>query len=274
MKIHKVLASAILVSAGLAASSQAQSQLSYSDGDLFIGFRKAGVANDYLIDIGPASQFENKTGSFTLNLGNLVSDLSSTGASGLFGSGWYAQGTLWGIFGGNSTANFGTFADPKNTLYASFATGSSLWTNNNSVNQGGTLAGIAGIGNSYGAQFSTSNNGLGLIESATDPNSYSAYQPGGVNETGNGNISFGVWSPTIENDVTGSIELAQLIANNNGNTAHTNYGAHGANDIGTFSINSSGVVTFTAVPEPVSSGLLLSGLACVLGFSRRRALKA
>ena len=57
----------------------------YNDGDIFLGFRATfgtGIAQDLLVNLGPASQFKTGSG-FTLDVGNISADLAA-----VFGSDW------------------------------------------------------------------------------------------------------------------------------------------------------------------------------------------
>ncbi len=90
----------------------AQGPVTYNPGDLFLGFRAGGgtgAQQDYLVNIGPASQYQGPPGTIvTPNLGNLGADLQS-----VFGPSWSTRAdVLWGIFG------VGLPSDPNRTLYA------------------------------------------------------------------------------------------------------------------------------------------------------------
>ena len=100
----------------------AQTPVTYSDGDLFLGFRATGgtgATQDYLVNIGQPAQFVNAPpgSNFQVNTGNLSSDLAAVWID------WYARidpGTarnavLWSIVGGRLITGGG---DTANVLYA------------------------------------------------------------------------------------------------------------------------------------------------------------
>ena len=80
MKIKNILMTAAIA---LVSVASANANTSFTQGDLFIGFRVDGSTNDYLLDLGQGFDF---TKSFTFNLAGttLASDL----ATKAFDSNW------------------------------------------------------------------------------------------------------------------------------------------------------------------------------------------
>src|SRR5258707_569543 len=102
MKMKKLVTAALLALASLSLLSQSAkaATLTYNDGDLLLGFRQSGATQDYLVDVGTFSSLPT-TGSLTLSLGTLSTDLTAA-----FGSTWYTAGTVkWSVFGILGTGN-------------------------------------------------------------------------------------------------------------------------------------------------------------------------
>jgi len=213
----------------------------YTADDLFIGFHSAGSTSDYLVKIGQASTF---TTTRTLSIGSIALDLTA-----VFGSGWASDSTLkWGVIGTTRLSTVGS--DPAHTIYASRQGNASTATpwNTGSINYLTTAdAKIASMASAYISKTSTANSTVGLIQNniGTAANTaYASYQTGGANATGAAaNLSFALFTPSIEassasgiTDSSASLAVYRLAP---GAVAP-------ATAFGTFSINSSGTVTFTA----------------------------
>lgn len=251
MKKTNILMTSILALAGMALLSQSALAtsvvVSYTDGDLFLGFRATGgtgSSSDYLVDIGQPSQFDH---SLTLSLGNIFADLSAT-----FGPTWYSRtDLLYAVVGGNITGG-PNYTDAWNTLYATTLS-ATPWPCN--FNQGDTSSLTDSMGNAYTNNNSTANSPLGIIQTAAGNNSYATFQPGGANS---GAISFQTWNATIEGNVSQSLYLDKMLegSNNPGNV------------LGSFVIvsntntSTANLVFTSSVPEPSTYAML--GLGCAL----------
>ena len=108
--------SMLIAFAGMAlgsATAFAQTPLTYTDGDLFLGFRvksgtdNQGLTSDYLVNIGQFSTYENATGPITVSgLGSMKADLDAT-----FGSNWSARDNVyWSVSGKAEVATSALFA--------------------------------------------------------------------------------------------------------------------------------------------------------------------
>jgi hypothetical protein len=99
-----------------------------------------------------------------------------------------------------------------------------------------------------------------VVQTASTADSYSYYQIGGG--AGNTN-SLGQFSPTDEGSVGTVLDVYKIVSGNaTKNTAGTLVGA--------ISIDSTGDVTFTAVPEPTTYAILGLGAGLLLMAARRR----
>jgi hypothetical protein len=227
------------------------SAVTQNPGELFVGFRASGGAGstkDYLVNIGPASQFTAATVPLTLSLGNLGADLSS---GGLFASAWQSRADLfWGI---NGTS--GSFAavgnDPAKTLYAtrarpSLGVPSAPWDRASDTAQGVTTTKMNGLATAFKAGTATANTSVGVIQNTTDANSYASYQPGGSlpNSGPAPGISFARFSPSNEASFGGGTAGALLdlyrILPGSGPSEH----------VGFFTISDAGAITF--IPKTVT----------------------
>ncbi len=269
--MKSILSTALLATAGFAIVTSSASAITANDGDIYIGFRENGSAQDYLIDVGQPDQFETATSPITLSLGNFASDLRT-----VFGNSWYANNgigqnsVLWGVVGGVASQST-SGNDYAGTLYAS--TPGANWSSSDSGSQAIPANNIFnGLGAFYQHHTNSTNAPLGQIQTSASTGSWASYNTG--------TQSFGTWIPTIEGVVTNNIGFDLLAATDNGANGF-GQGAAGSEKLGTFSLNVSGSgasqtasVTFTPAPEPSSFVLLSSGLAGFLGFVRRRSNRA
>jgi PEP-CTERM motif len=265
----KILASKLLAAASATLLiPAANAALVYTNGDLFLGVRASsnlGATQDYLVDLGPASQFTT-TAAFTLSLNgsNLGADLVS-----LFGANWNTRlDVFWSVSGTNLPG------DPSNTLYATRARSDVLtpalaWNGRSNSAQGTTNSLFNQLAGQYAANgTATGNSSVATFQNTSDPNSYASFQPGGVNSSG---ISFKAFSPSIEgsfaNGTSGSvIDLFRVIPD-----TVLPVGDLPGERLGSFKVDDNGALSFTGavVPEPTSFMLLGSGSA-LLGLLRRR----
>ena len=213
----------------------------YTADDLFIGFHKTGNASDYLVKIGQASTF---TSTQTLSLGDIASDLKA-----VFGDSWATDSTIkWGVVG--TTKLLAVGSDPAHTIYASKqgnASTTTPWNTGSSSTLSTGDAKIAGMTSAYNGKLSTANSSVGLIQNSIDTainGAYASYQPGGANATAAASgLSFALFNPTIEASSTSGItdSSATLAVYRLVPSAII----APATAVGTFSIDSSGTVTFT-----------------------------
>lgn len=253
MKLKHAITGGFLAAAlfGMASvSAKAQSLTPpYADGDWLLGFYSNLQGNEYVIDLGAHSA----STSFTLlnSVSHIATDLSTA-----FGSGWYGQAKLYyGVAetnGANGNAVTVLLSNPNATP----------WSNTTNVAQAET--GIQGIGSNVGGQFQTSGEAsTGLISAIPTGNSDWSYY---ANPSGGGSPGFGLFTNTGGDTVfsaltNSSIGYDQIINSPTGKSTQ----------VGTFSLDSAGDVTYTAaaVPEPSTFAAIGMG-AAVLAFARRR----
>lgn len=264
MKLIKLAFTAALALAGSVFFQHANAaQVPFpTDGDLFMGFHSTS-ANEYLVDIGQYSLFNNQPVGFHLSLGNYNADLTTA-----LGANWFSDITAqWGVAG---------TLDATSQLFASKATSTphtaTPWSRQSTASQtnsGSTIDTM--VFGDYAGQQSTSNNPRGVIHS-TGGLSWASYN-NGANSPGS---SFGTWVPSIEgpqipglpgNSITTSkLDLFRLDPDNSGTNPPGSY-------IGTFSIDSAGNVSydvFAAVPEPSTYASLVGGSVLLLVLLRFR----
>lgn len=250
---------ALTVVAGvlLAASSLRAAALSYTAGDLLIGFTATGSNTTYLINIGQASTYRNATQPITLNLNigaDLVSEFSSVDEP------WHQRdGLRWGVFG--ATSDNAVAGDDPFTLYAGRTTsagylrGSTFTQRNPAYYIQDVAASYVALGNS------TSGTTVGAFQDNDAVNSFAKAQ----NEAGT--ISFQYFSNALASFDNGA-STADL------NLFRMTTGSGTGQLLGTFSISEAGVITFTPVPEPSVVILMAVGLIGLFVIRRRRAARA
>jgi hypothetical protein len=235
-----------LLAIGQVAQAGTPATTVYNTDDLFIGFTQTGSSSDYLIDIGQASTYRDATSTIILSRGDIGADLTAT-----FGAGWASDSTVsWGIAGTTRLSVVGS--DPAHTVYASRkGTASTATAWNDAASLSTPDARMASMATAYNGKTSTNNSTYGLVQNniaVVNNNAWASYQPGGANATGAAaNTSFAFFSPTILassangiTDTTASLAVFRLLAGSN------NPGVA----IGTFTINSSGTITFTPATAP------------------------
>ena len=256
MKKFTLFASMVAACVALLASQATATVVSYSDGDIFLGFRATDRTQDYLINIGQPSQFGSSF-SFSLNL----TDLST-----VFGSDWFTRidpntGTnavLWGITGGRLVAGGG---DVANTLYTSNPNGTP-WPRLSNSAQGGTTSLTDSLGTTYDGNNSTAGTTNAIIQNISQGNCWASFQPGGNNS---GGISFQQWNPTNEGHPGQLLSIDRIVP-----------GSGPSQLIATIQFDQNGNVTVTAVPEPSTVASTIAGGALLIAVMvwRRKAARA
>ena len=271
---------ALLALAGVGFTAQTanavQPTTTWNPGDLLLGFYSTGSGttgstSNILIDLGPAYQYADRNptvmGSQTsiigINLGSLLNSTYETGGS------WSTDPLLrWGLVGWSGTANptLNGIREFANTLYISnpetnpnppVADPSFQSAAGNDINTMTTQGSNVFVGQ-------TINNGLlnGSLY-GTSGDSWAAHAANSFGDA----AQFGQFqtAPTL----TSALDLYHLTPPISGHTS-TRDGLDG-----TFTINSSGQVFYSApTPEPTSVALLGGAGLLFLARSRRRAAQA
>ncbi len=257
--------------------------VTYATDDLLLGFDEPGATNDYVVDLGQISSLNGGKGltqSFTIlnnsgNYGNVAADLSSTynastNPNGLFGPNWYSStsGVVYSLQAATNGAAVGS--DGPDTLYTTVPAGDSTnsgFTRAAAGTQATGAGNIATVGTGYNGT-TTANSNEGVVENASSTNSYAYYQPPGTGASG---ASFNYFNPSNQADPTTALDFERIA------TATKNSGFQGSpgTDLGTFSLDSAGDLTFTsinAVPEPSTYASLFLAAGSIFLISRRNRL--
>ena len=224
----------------------------YTAGDIFLGFRITGGTQCYLVNIGQASLYKAAApASFTVSVGNIGTDLAD-----VFGADWHQNPDVyWGVMGTNTNLTTTVAGDPGRTLYASkaevtYGTQETPWNRGSSATQSapaGKLMGLAGAPLGYAGYSVTSNSSVAVIQTSSDSASYASYQPGGT-MTNSGGVSFNYWNPSNEGGFGAGADLTALDLFRMPTGSSSLLGEY----LGTFTITSAGVLTFSK--SPPSSG--------------------
>ena len=269
MKIQKNVLALLLGAVGLAVgfspglSRAATINTSATLGSVVLGFREDGSTTAYLVNLGVYTQFTGATpGSVTaLSLGNIGADLSTT-----FGIGWNTRSDLyWGVFGTSNTSNPNLYASRART---NVSTPSAPWPNlSGSLTDRQNTAGQ--IGNVFAwidGKSSTANSNFGVVQSSVSGSASYYVQVATPSVTDFGNTS--QWTSiegSFGSGTSGTVLDFFRVPN-----ATLNGGV--PSNLGSFSINNSGNVSFTAVPEPSTYALLaLAGTVFMIFVRIRKA---
>lgn len=264
--MKKTLLAAIALT-GLVGFTSAKAAYSANDGDVFLGIRDTAGTSAYVIDLGSMDNFANG-GARSLISGagaiSLNSDLTS-----LIGGNWYNSPTvvmgLIGGFGdasGNSTAfsSAGVAILMGNPLLATLGNKADQQANNLSTIVGNISApaaetdAVSGL-NAY------------IVANATGA-SYASYQLNGPKNSFNlfGAAAYqGLYSADLETGVGNTLYLDSVFSTTTG-------GGYASSVLGALTVDSSGNVSVSAVPEPSTYVLMgLGALLLMIAYRRKTA---
>jgi len=246
-------------------SALAQSPLTYSQGDLLLGFRaSAGTGADkaYVVNVGPAANYSGATAAFSVSgLGNIAADLSAT-----FGPSWNSRADVfWGVSGTNTNLDLGTVAgEPSRTLFATKGQSSpgvlnsARWQRAVAGTQTVPAGKMVALSNYYRfvngdlvtVRNSTANSPKGVVQNKTDVNSYASYMPGGTqpNSGTAPGISYAYFNPSIEGNFgAGTSSIIELY--------RMQPGAGQGDLVGFFSLDDNGSLMFFPASYTGSGGV-------------------
>jgi hypothetical protein len=246
-KMNRLITSAAVLALVSFASIDKASAQFFNGGDLMLDFRinNNNNADNVMVDLGSVTSFNfSANNSSVLNLG---ADLTT-----VYGS----------SFATNSHLVFSLVAElpngASNNIYISNPGNAQHFTGFNPLGSGGNASAIIPIYNEQNGTALTATNAWDVTPSSSDSSSYTDVLTN-VNKDNASqpyNNDYGFVSGAIgttEQGIGGTTDLYQQTP------------THTSTDLGTFSVTSAGVLTFTApvaVPEPAS--YVLGGIAAVL----------
>ncbi|GAT31454.1 PEP-CTERM protein-sorting domain-containing protein [Terrimicrobium sacchariphilum] len=250
LRIHAAAVIALAITAASSLTAKAATVTDYQNGDIFLGIRALssdtgqGNSTVYLLNLGNFSEFTNATAGASIQVANLLSDLSA-----IYGADWYRSSLQWGIFGGLTDTGTDSWA----SLYASRTVSTSTpWSALSGNPAETTLSNVNKVRNSFNGSLAYGSN----LDATTQTTTGEYYKQ--VTAVGNDFGSGSKWT-SIETSLTNQLNLFAI---NNGDST--------VDKVGTFGVSNQGVLTFTAVPEP--STYLLIGLAGTAALIFRRRL--
>ncbi len=264
MNLLKFKASLLLLLGGLLTATTSQAALTYTEGDIFLGFRSTdiSVTRSYLVNIGLGSTYRDATATFTVPVGNIASDLAT-----VFGPGWASDSKVfWAVVGTNNKfSSPATDGDPARTLYSSLAGNGTIpfadpigplrQVSGTQVTPATRIDDMKNSWLTYTAS-TTATNAASMLNS--DTQSYGTYA--------SASQPFSYFATTMEGNFGSGVagtSLDLFRANPRTATGQT------APYEGTFTIDGTGNLTFNVIPEPTGAVcLILTGLA--FGARRRR----
>jgi hypothetical protein len=214
-------------------------------GDLILGFTQQGAnstGDDFLYDIGPVFTYPGETSLYNGETWNLSAALS--------GQGFNLGSVQWGVIGDANTADG---ANPEE-----------LWV----TTGGGTPSKING-----GGTFNNSQSSINALLSDFGVDGQTTFTVPGQSATP-GATGQNSWNEQTLNGTLGS-QFINTYGNPNvaGETTDTLWQVADDNsapqDLGSFSLSSTGVLTFTSVPEPGTLGVLSVGGLLALAWRYR-----
>ena len=200
-----------LSSLGLLAGTAQAAPLS-SDGEVLIGFRATGGTGssvNYVVDLGQVAGLTGLTSVTTLPMTGVAADLTAA-----YGASWHTRTDLfWGAVAG--VGNFAAVgSDPAKTVYATKpeATNGTLvdaWLRKGDSAQTSLGSRISAARGRYNLSTAATNaaTDTAVTMSSSDLNSWSSYQPGGLNSSG---IGFAHFNPQIDGNPGKYLDLFRM----------------------------------------------------------------
>ena len=255
-----------LISASVAVLGALSTQAGVTAGldDLVLGFKSSTATNNLMVNLGSSSQFA-MGGTQPVSWSKDVSSLLTTA----YGSDWNTITSLnWGVAGTQGAQ------DPEKTAFVTSQWGTAAgtlgvqnsvqWT---SVNSSGMGSAATNIGKVYSgltgasAANTLSSDAVNIL--ASNGSSWSS-----ATTTGG---AFVIFNPQtrFQNQVTRLADGTMFSASD---LYQMDFGVAGQFQ-GTFALDQSGILTFTAVPEPSTYAMILGALTLGVVAVRRRFVK-
>ena len=237
--------------------------------DIILGFEALGgqgAALNLEVDLGPASRFLNAPAPFTLTsveIGNISADLIAT-----YGNTWFSRADLqWSVFGSTGSNAYNGFLSA--TTFVTRAeitpgTRSTPWGRDSNTINSAASQDIQSVIGGLNGRTSTANSNV------REPRSHDRRKqvtPPGSSR--GGTVSFTAYGPTVEGN----------FANGTANSILDFYAVQRASGadvgtpsqlLGTVKLDNNGNVTFSPVPEPASTAILMAGAGTLALIRRRR----
>ncbi len=261
----------MLVMAGISAAATSAKAATFAQGDLLLAFNQtsgSGANTVLTVDLGNASQFVNahNTSTNIANVASLGSALSIYGANMLTSS---DANVFWSVAGVNTSGTTLANGDTNGTAYLTQA------QDGNTINDFGQVTSNFNSGvtarNSYSSQIGSVQTTYSTTAGTSPlsiPTANTAWVANAQGNWGNAVLPASVQGSFASGPTGTALDLYRILGASSGSQASTY--------LGTFSINSSGVVSFNttvaAAPEPSRTLFAALGLGGLL--LRRRRLNA
>lgn len=264
----KKLSTLVVAGAGamlMAHSSQAA--LSYSNGDMLLGFRSASGSSNLEVDLGSVTQILNVAGTGqVLSFNSKFTSADITAGVGTAGSGTL-NNAIWSVSGAVNLVGQISGAS-KNTLWVTSARGlnsadistqTTPWTPGTVTAQGNTVAPVLTVGSGFASASGTAASPTTAAVIANGANSYA--------DNIGSNGDFGQFQGNIENTLASTFVSGGSVARSDFYQLTPN--AANATYLGYFELGQAGALSFVAVPE---SGTYAAALgAGLMAFALFRA---
>lgn len=280
MNLKFLSAAAALACASIPAFAQ---QIPYAANDLVVAFDNGG-STDFEINLGLATNLPNGNGA-TLDFGNVTTGLTAAGQT--------VSNTAWGVVAAqngaspyNTTLSItngtgGTVTVANDAIWTTSSSGTPVLANQPATSTGFPAGQIQGTGSdisnlvSGGTVISTV---FATTNGATTTKGVTVSTTGDANSFANTSDYDNLNSSYLTTTGAGSAQLWVLASSTPGGTGKGAANAGPLNayfDLGTFSLSSTGELTFTAIPEPSTYAAILGALTiCVVALRRRSVLSA
>ena len=244
----KKISALVVAGAGAMLMAQsAQATMAYSNGDMLLGFRKAGQSSNLEVDLGSITQITSILGTGqTLSFSSKFNSADITAGVGTAGSG-SLNSAIWSVSAAINAANQ-VPSTAKNTLWLSSARGlnsadintqTTPWTTQGITSQGNTVTPVLTVGSGFAAATGNAGSTTAAVI-ANGANSYTDL----INVNANGD--FGTFQGNIENTLGASFTTGGSVARSD----YYSLTPNGASTfLGYFELSQAGGLSFVAVPE-------------------------